>query len=108
MLLLWKRNLLTIYKKETKQASNLGWMEDWREETNILICVSKYVWIAYWHCCLPMITIILQPQWQYVRKKSGIKQYKVCYNGSKKAVPQLYTVVSMWSSCAEISVQIFF
>ena len=53
---------------------------------------------------IPKDVVILQPHWQYVVKWSGVQWFHMCFNGSKKAVPQLHTVASTWSSYIELPV----
>ena len=52
--------------------------------------------------------VVLQPHWQYLVKRSGVRQSRMCCNGSKKAAPQLHAVASTWSSCVELPVQRIF
>ena len=57
---------------------------------------------------LPDSAVILQPHWQYSVKRSRIRRYRICCNGSKNAAPQLHAVASTWSSCVELPVQWLF
>ena len=38
---------------------------------------------------LPKEAIILRTHWQYVVKRNGVRRSRMCYNGSKRAAPQL-------------------
>ena len=57
---------------------------------------------------LPRNTVILQPHWNYVVKRSRVRQSRQCYNGSKIAAPLLHAMVSTWSSCLELPIQRLF
>ena len=50
-------------------------------------------------------TVILQPYWNYVVKRSGVRQFRQRCNGSKFAAPLLHAMVSTWSSYMELLIQ---
>ena len=53
-------------------------------------------------------TIILRPYWQYLVKRSGMRQSRMCCNGLKKSAPQLHAVASTWSFCVSLPRQPLF
>ena len=57
---------------------------------------------------LPRNTVILQPHWNYVVKRSWERQSRQCCNGSKFAAPLLHAMVNAWFSCVELSIQQLF
>ena len=57
---------------------------------------------------LPRNTIILQPHWNYIVKRSGMRQSRQCCNGSKFATPLLHAIVSTWSLFVELPIQRLF
>ena len=59
-------------------------------------------------CDLPDNAIVLRPHWQYLVKRSGVRCFQMCCNGSKVTAPQLHAVASTWSSCVALPIQRLF
>ena len=57
---------------------------------------------------LPKDAVILQPHWNCVVKRSGVRRSRQCCNGSKFTAPLLHAMVSTWSSCVELPIQQLF
>ena len=57
---------------------------------------------------LPINSVILRPNWNYVLKRSGMRRLRQCCNGSRFGVPLLNVIVSTWSSCVELLIQQLF
>ena len=57
---------------------------------------------------MPNNGIIMRSHWQYKMKRDGTRRSRMCFNGSKNAVPNLHAIASTWSSCVHLPVQRLF
>ena len=57
---------------------------------------------------LPKNAGILRPHWNYIVKRSRMRQSRQCCNRSNFSAPLLHAMVSTWSSYAELPIQWIF